>query len=145
MLLLPWRKQRFAGKTSPSCLKTVFRGTVEIFPSLGPNRLFNISHMLSHRTDYTPRRTSTHCTGRAGWTVQLLRGVLLFLGQCGHGGGQRWAWAGVGENERSLSSTGGVAGLFDVRVTLLKRRSLKQELFLFLQLQDRACFPSWDQ
>lgn len=43
MLLLLRRKQRFAGKTTPSCLRTAFSGTVEIFPSLGPNRLFTMS------------------------------------------------------------------------------------------------------
>lgn len=84
-------------------------------------------------------RVCTHCTGRAGGTVQLLGGVLLFFWQRGHGGVQWGAWAGVGENKRSLSSTGGVTGVLGVLITLLRRRSL-QVFLLFLELQDhQAC------
>lgn len=81
-------------------------------------------------------KSCTHCTGRAGGTVQILGGVLLFFRQRWHGGGQRGARAGVWENKNSFSSAGGVAGPLEDTIAVFRRRPLLQELLLVLELED---------
>lgn len=136
ILLQNWR-QHFEGKEETfSSVATLIE-----FPQQSQMDYSVSDFMASHafsKNRICATKHYTHCTGRAGRTVQLLRGVLLFLWQCGHGGEQWGPWTGVGENKRSLSGARGSTGLLWVMITLLKGRSLQEGFLLFLELQDHA-------